>query len=83
MYFVGGAPNFVIYLIVCEKEYYKNNTIHVYPGDMIKLYIYVNYVYVFSCMYIKLCVYTCMYINYICSIFAKICHVGMAFKYIY
>lgn len=79
-----AAPNFVIYLIVCEEEYYKNNTIHVYPGDKDKvIYICELCVCILMHVYIKLCVYTRVYINYICSIFAKICHVGMAFKYIY
>ena len=48
---------FVIYLIVCEKEHYKNNAIHVSTGDKNRvIYIYVcvcvcvNYVYVFLCM---------------------------------
>ena len=52
-------------------------------GIRIKLYICELCVCILMHVYIKLCVYTRVYINYICSIFAKICHVGMAFKYIY
>lgn len=50
------------YLLDCEKEYYKNNIIHIYLGDKV-IYMWIICVYILMHVYIELCV--CVYKLYI------------------